>query len=533
MLVEPVLVNYLEVNFAEIAEQLAAVRAPGSENDAHPRAASAERLRQVIRRLRQATQKRSVETAALENLLEETGVDLSEEERRVFEHFFERFERSIELTRKSGGRAPDGERPAQPVATAVESLHGLPPSVEPFSERTLSPGPAPESTPVTSKQLAEPAEGQPAEFPLPQESAVGPLQTILVACAQQSLDLLQVDASELYSVTESGRFVLRAAVPTDQGHLAEPRHPFQGTLLSRTVEQNEVLNIEDLAGEELAPEEQRWLEAGYRGLSAVALSPPLERPSAVLVLLRRSPWRLDRKDAVRLEDLALEAVTALRPNSLAVKVEEVAGAQERIRLAREIHDGLASDLAALVALFKYYEQRREKDPDEAARILEPLRSMAEEILAGARNVLQSLRPKTIRSEGLRAALLKLVERFGRFNQVETTVSLKGEEGALRFDEKEVIFQVLREALSNVRKHAQAGRVSVTLDLESNPWLLMVEDDGRGFEPRWDDGELERPGSYGLIGMRERAEMLDGTLEVTSGPGSGTTVVLKGPAGELP
>src|SRR5207244_1569876 len=132
----------------------------------------------------------------------------------------------------------------------------------------------------------------------------------------------------------------------------------------------------------------------------------------------------------------------------------------RGRLAREIHDGLASDLAAVVALFKYYEQRRERDPDDAGQLLPQLRSMTEEILAGARNILQSLRPKTIRSEGLLASLLKLVDQFGRVNLVETNVNIRGEENAIPAEQKEVIFQVLRESLSNVRKHSRARNLWV-------------------------------------------------------------------------
>jgi len=251
----------------------------------------------------------------------------------------------------------------------------------------------------------------------------------------------------------------------------------------RALEHNEVFAVEDLATEDLKPDELSWLDAGYHGFAAIALAPPLERPVGVLALLRRTPWRLDRRDAVRLEDLAGEAVAALRAHSLAIKVEEVAVLQERISLAREIHDGLASDLAAVVALFKYYEQRRERDPDDAAELLPQIRGMTEEILAGARNILQSLRPRTIRSEGLMASAIKAVDQFGRVNLVETTVDIRGEENGLNPEQKEVIFQVLRESLSNIRKHSQARNVWVTLDLSAVPWVMTVRDDGRGFDVR--------------------------------------------------
>src|SRR5207245_5687575 len=131
------------------------------------------------------------------------------------------------------------------------------------------------------------------------------------------------------------------------------------------------------------------------------------------------------RDAVRRDERALEAVAALRSHSLAIKVADVAVLHERLNLAREIHDGLASDLAAVVALFKYYEQRRQRDPDDASQLLPQIRSMTEEILAGARNILQSLRPKTIRSQGLLASVLKVRDQFGRMHLVETKDSFRG------------------------------------------------------------------------------------------------------------
>jgi signal transduction histidine kinase len=360
------------------------------------------------------------------------------------------------------------------------------------------------------------------------EHVAGPLQTILLAAAQQALDLLQVDATQVYTLDDQRRFSLRAGVPTDSLALPEATAPITSPLLTRTMELNEVHNIEDLSLEELSADESVWTLAGNRGFAAIPLSPPLEKPVGILVLLRRTPWRLDRRDALRLEDLVAEVVSALRANSLAMKVAEVAVLQERLSLAREIHDGLASDLAAVVALFKYYEQRRQRDPEDAAQLLTQLHSMSEEILAGARNILQSLRPKTIRSEGLLASVLKLVDQFGRVNLIETNVDIKGDESAIAAEQKEAIFQVIRESLSNVRKHSQARNLWVMLDLTSTPWVLTVRDDGRGFDVGRVAEDPKKLGSYGLVGMRERAELLGGSLEIVSQSSEGTLVSLIGP-----
>jgi signal transduction histidine kinase len=564
-----VLVHYLEVNFPEIAEQLAHARAREPSNE--ERAAAAERLRELIRRLRRGAVESGAAwhepRASAAEMIAGVNGELSADERAVLDHYFELFARSMERTQAAKRPEPtDAERPVvepvaaqAPTAEAAQEPAGVavPPAPEPAAEPvavtpSIPQAEAPEEPAAVAAPPPEaPAEAEPepavepaaqevptqaapaaAELPasrLVPEQMAGYLQTILLAAAQQALDLLQVDASQVYTLDEQRRFVLRAGVPTESLAAPEGVASISSGLLRKALEHNELFTVEDLAAEELTPDEAAWVDAGFRGFAAIALSPPLERPIGVLALLRRTPWRLDRRDAVRLEDLAVEAVAALRAHSLASKVAEVAVLQERLNLAREIHDGLASDLAAVVALFKYYEQRRERDAEDAGQLLPQLRSMTEEILAGARDILRSLRPKTIRSEGLLASLLKLVDQFGRVNLVETNVSIRGEENAIPAEQKEVIFQVLRESLSNVRKHSRARNLWIVLDLSSAPWVMTVRDDGRGFDVRRVAEDPRKVGSYGLVGMRERAELMGGTLEIVSQSLEGTVVTLIGPA----
>src|SRR5436305_10799954 len=549
-----VLVHYLEVNFPEIAEQLAHTH--GREPTNEERAAAAERLRELIRRLRRGAEAAGAPPhaprASAAEMIAGVNGELSADERAVLDHFFELFARSMQRTQAAIAASPEAAAAAaQPPPEAASATPPAPvaPVAEPATETAVS-----TQEPAVEAQPVEPVEPPPvAQEPLPVTSApeapppvatappeaqaarlvpeqmAGPLQTILLAAAQQALDLLQVDASQVYTLGEQRRFVLRAGVPTESLAAPEGVAAVSSGLLRRALEHNEVFTVEDLAAEELTADEAAWLDAGFRGFAAIALSPPLERPVGVLALFRRTPWRLDRRDAVRLEDLAVEAVAALRAHSLAIKVAEVAVLQERLNLAGDIPDGLASDLAAVVALFKYYEQRRQRDPEDAGQLLPQLRSMTEEILAGARNILPSLRPKTIRSEGLLASVLKLVDQFGRVNLVETNVSIRGEENTISAEQKEAIFQVLRESLSNVRKHAQARNLWVVLDLSSIPWVLTVRDDGRGFDVRRVAEDPKKVGSYGLVGMRERAELMGGTLEIVSQSVDGTVITLIGPA----
>ena len=513
---QDVLLHYLEVNFVDIADQLAQARGGERPPDAE-RAAAASWLRGLIRQLRvdgrggASARPGDSPTSAwrtVDDMVAATGVAVAAPERAVLDHFFTLFASSMARTRSAPPESSAGE------ASPMEA------SVTPVEEAAA---PAAEAAPIPAGESAQAAPAR-----LVAEQVPGWLHTVLLAAAQQALDLLQVDASQVFTTGEDRSFVLRAGVPTDSLAAPEAGSAFKGGLLAAALASSEVLSVEDLAATALTPEEAAWVDAGYRGLAAIALAPPLERPVGVLALFRRTPWRLDRKDARRLEDLAAEALAALRPHSLAVKVEEVAVLQERIKLAREIHDGLASDLAAVVALFKYYDQRRQRDPDDAAALLPQLQAMTEEILAGARDILKALRPRTIRSHGLLASVLKLVDQFGRVNLVEASTEIRGDENGLTPEQREGIFQVLRESLSNVRKHSQARSVWVRLDLSTSPWVLTVRDDGLGFDPERLGSEPSGSGSYGLLGMRERAELLDATLEIQSRPGEGATVTLIGP-----
>src|SRR3989475_2133887 len=312
-----VLVHYLEVNFPEIAEQLAHARA--GEPSGEERAAAAERLRELIRRLRRGAAETGAtwhETrASAAEMIAGVNGELSPDERAVLDHFFELFARSMERTQAA-------KPPEAPVAAAAAAQTEVIPEAPtepvaitpPILEEPTAEGPA-EPEP---ESIAEPAEQEtpaqaaplPPELPasrLVPEQMAGYLQTILLAAAQQALDLLQVDASQVYALGEQRRFLLRAGVPTESLAAPEGVTAMNSGLLRRALEHNEVFTVQGPAAEGRAPCETGLVDAGYHGFAAIALSPPLERPIGVLALLRRTPWRRDRREAVRTADLAGEA----------------------------------------------------------------------------------------------------------------------------------------------------------------------------------------------------------------------------------
>jgi signal transduction histidine kinase len=193
-------------------------------------------------------------------------------------------------------------------------------------------------------------------------------------------------------------------------------------------------------------------------------------------------------------------------------------ARERSRMARELHDSLATDLAAAISLFKVYLQKRPKDVDAE---LSDVFDILERMLKQVRETLAELRPRPISPGGLMADLRKQAEEFSHLYSIRVEISSSGTEEMLPQPQREVVFQVVREALTNVRRHSGSSICRVRMAFAAKPFLVEVSDEGRGISSAQSAG-------YGLVGMRERAAGVGGRLEVVSTPGRGTTVFLFGP-----
>lgn len=208
------------------------------------------------------------------------------------------------------------------------------------------------------------------------------------------------------------------------------------------------------------------------------------------------------------------------PVDAAFYAVDEAVSRERVRMARELHDGLASDLSTAVALFKYYFEAAQKSPD-ADQVLRNVFEILENLLENTRNTLRDMRPRRLGPDGLVPELRATAEEYGRLHGIRVELWTSGREEDLSQGQREVVFHIVREALTNVRRHSGASTCRVRLGFAARPFLIEVTDEGKGFEPAGSGG-------YGLIGMRERAAGIGGRLEVVSTPGRGTTVFLFGP-----
>jgi signal transduction histidine kinase len=192
-------------------------------------------------------------------------------------------------------------------------------------------------------------------------------------------------------------------------------------------------------------------------------------------------------------------------------------------MARELHDTVATDLAGAISLFKAYVEGHpgsvKKGPAEGT--LMNVLEIMERMLKQVRETLADLRPRPIGPEGLVGDIRHQAEEFARLYSIRVEISINGTEDMLSGQQREVVYQVVREALTNVRKHSGSSICRVRMGFAARPFLIEVSDEGSGLTAK-------RSSGYGLVGMRERAAGIGGRLEVVSTEARGTTVFLFGP-----
>lgn len=225
-----------------------------------------------------------------------------------------------------------------------------------------------------------------------------------------------------------------------------------------------------------------------------------------------------------------EEVTTLLAAQAAVAIENtrrverdaltrVVAAQEveRRRLARELHDGTGQALTSILLGLSAVEHA--DSLDDARRAVAPLRQLVVETLQDVRSLAVELRPKALDDFGLAPALRRLGESVRETNGLDVQVEARLGASRLPADVETAVYRIAQEALSNVLRHAAAKRVSIVATRRERSVSLVIEDDGQGFD-------IGAPAEgMGLVGMRERVNLLDGELGLESTVGEGTTIVV--------
>jgi len=199
---------------------------------------------------------------------------------------------------------------------------------------------------------------------------------------------------------------------------------------------------------------------------------------------------------------------------------------QRARIARDLHDQLGQQLTALRLALERHREGLMADGDVH---LERALALARQVDEAVDFLAWELRPAALDDLGLVAALPRFLDEWSTYHGIPAKFQMTGTLPARLLADAEITFyRVTQEALNNVVKHAHATRVDVVLEARGDSVLLIIEDDGVGFDPAAADG---KPTGIGLVGMRERSALIGGTLQVESALGKGTTIYLRCPAGQ--
>jgi signal transduction histidine kinase len=268
---------------------------------------------------------------------------------------------------------------------------------------------------------------------------------------------------------------------------------------------------------------------GQLGVSAESgLVVPLvfrNRTYGVLVALDRLEGsRFTAEDQRLLEAFAASAATAVATATSAAAEQHrqrlAAAEDERRRWARELHDETLQNMAALQIMLS--SARRSGQPDKLDAAVGDAIARLQQEIGTLRSLITDLRPAALDEFGTLGAVEALVERVARNGlEVDLSADLAYEQGSRptrhTAELEAAIYRTVQEALTNAVKHGQATRAVVEIVEDDTTVHVTVRDDGAGFDP------AARTDGFGLLGMRERVQLLDGTLEIESTPGEGTTV----------
>jgi signal transduction histidine kinase len=212
----------------------------------------------------------------------------------------------------------------------------------------------------------------------------------------------------------------------------------------------------------------------------------------------------------------------------AAQVAGLSAEAERNRLARDIHDSLGHHLTAITVQLEKAEAFRDLDAAAASQAVTDARASARRALQEVRGSVRTLRGDEPPAR-LSAMLAGLVAQAGA-GEPRVTLTVTGDETGVDAITRTVLFRAAQEALTNARRHSDARQVSVSVTLNDRQTRLVVTDDGRGFDPSLCEEPADRAarGGLGLTGMRERAALAGGHVEVDSRPGAGTTVTVTVP-----
>jgi signal transduction histidine kinase len=368
------------------------------------------------------------------------------------------------------------------------------------------------------------------------------LQESLTLIAEHTIELLNVEAASvvLHDGDRDDLWFAAGAGEASDTLIGRRLEMGQG-IMGWVVQSGEAALVSDVS------RDPRWFEGVDRdsGFSSQSiLCVPLVSRGLIIGALEAVNKRGDSfslEDTRLLTALAAPAATAIENAKLFEQVsanrEELQALSRRLvevqeaergHVARELHDETGQALSSMLLSLSLLEREATNPEAVIARAVE-LEALADDMLENLHRLAMNLRPAALDHLGLLAAMEQFIHAFERQHGITTQIETIGLEGERLPPEIETaLYRIVQESLTNVARHAQATHIDVVAEKRDSRVIIIVEDDGIGFNPE----AAMQSSRLGLLGMRERAEMLGGTLAIESTPGTGTTVRVEVPCVEV-
>ena len=328
----------------------------------------------------------------------------------------------------------------------------------------------------------------------------------------------------IWSEGEEAGIHLHVGCEPDCQQSAPTRFPYsldEFPVFGRVLRETRSQVVADVRSLSLSDLERELLVHGGQ-VQSLMFVPLVIRGTAVglLWIARDEQGRLFTADEMRLvETIASDLAAAIEGARLTRQAQAAAAAEERSRLARDLHDAATQTIYAATLIAESLPETWARNPAEGQRNLVKLRQLVRGALAEMRTLLFELRPWTLEAVDLSKLLEYLANSLTGRTRAPVEWDIRGEH-ELSAGATVALYRIAQEAFNNIVKHARPARVRVTLRQEAEQGILSIEDDGRGFDPALVGGD-----KMGLQIMRERAQAIGAKLTIESAPGRGTTVTV--------
>jgi signal transduction histidine kinase len=354
------------------------------------------------------------------------------------------------------------------------------------------------------------------------------LEVVLYRALDKVLEVTNAEAGEIYLLDALTQDVVRRV---HTGHfpgvfLEKTRYKLGEGYVGSVVQSGEPLVLDDSN----QPIDLPWDESVNYRLSSLA-SVPLKSKKAVIGVINiisSKPERFASDDIQLLLNIGNQISVAIENAKLHEKVQSIAVLEERERIAREMHDGLAQVLSYVSTKTQAATQLITKEQGkQAKKHLEELEDVAQEMYIDVRETILGLRSTDTLNKGLIPSLEEYIVHFRRLSNINVKLELSnGYYPTLPLTTELQVMRIIQEALTNVRKHAKTKHARVHMASEHDIDIILIEDDGVGFDTS--NVPKSRFPKFGVQTMKERAISINGSLGIKSTPGKGTTVILSIP-----